>query len=312
MTGAQVSYLRSSRKKGMTEVKFTIVGLGEVLWDVLPDGKQLGGAPANFAYISNALGNRGIVLSRVGDDEFGREILDELQAKNLSTEHIEIDAEKLTGIVNVKLENGQPSYEIVENAAWDFLDFTDDWRKIAKNCDAVCFGSLAQRNEVSRQAIRQFVAETQETCLRIFDVNLRQKYFSDEILRESLSAANVVKLNHEELPLICKICEITGVNEIESVNNLREKFGLKLICLTRGANGSLLVTENMSDENSGVKIIIADTIGAGDSFTAAMAHGILRGWELDKINNFANRVGAFVASNTGAMPSFKIFEYPKN
>ncbi len=292
----------------MNEEQFTTVGLGEVLWDVLPDSKQLGGAPANFAYISNALGNRGIVLSRVGEDEFGREILDELQAKNLSTKNIQIDGEKLTGIVNVKLENGQPTYEIVENVAWDFLEFSEDWREIAQNCDAVCFGSLAQRNEVSRTTIRRFVAETRENCLRTFDVNLRQKYFSDEILRESLSAANIVKLNHEELPLICQICEIAAMNDIESVEKLREKLGLKLICLTRGANGSLLVTENKRSENGGIKITIADTIGAGDSFTAAMTHGILRGWELDKVNEFANRVGAFVASNTGAMPSFGHFE----
>ena len=296
----------------MSEKQFKIVGLGEVLWDDLPDGKQLGGAPANFAYISNALGNRGIALSRVGDDEFGRGILDELRTKNLSTENIQIDAEKPTGIVNVKLENGQPTYEIVENVAWDSLELSDNWREIAQNCDAVCFGSLAQRNEVSRKTIREFVAETREDCLRIFDVNLRQKYFSDEILRESLSAANVVKLNHEELPLVCQICEITGGGDIESVEKLRERFGLKLICLTRGANGSLLVTENECRENSGVKITIADTIGAGDSFTAAMTHGILRGWELDKINEFANKVGAFVASNTGAMPSFEDFEYPEN
>ena len=291
----------------MTEQQFTIVGIGEVLWDVLPDGKQLGGAPANFAYISNALGNRGIVLSQVGCDEFGREILDELRTKNLPTENIQIDAEKPTGIVNVKLENGQPTYKIVENVAWDFLDFTDDWREIARGCDAVCFGSLAQRNDVSSTTIRRFVAETRENCLRIFDVNLRQKYYSDEILRESFDAANVVKLNHEELPLIGEIFEMKGADEIESVRKLREKFALKLICLTRGANGSLLVTEDERSENSGVKITVADTIGAGDSFTAAMTHGILRGWKLDEINEFANRVGAFVASNTGAMADFSSF-----
>ena len=294
----------------MSEKQFKIVGLGEVLWDDLPDGKQLGGAPANFAYISNALGNRGIVLSRVGDDEFGRGILDELRTKNLPTENIQIDAEKLTGIVNVKLENGQPTYEIVENVAWDSLELSENWREIAAKTDAVCFGSLAQRGEVSRQTIREFVGLT--NGLRIFDVNLRQNYFSAEIIRDSLTLANVAKLNHDELPMIAEMLEIAGVNQLIQAQNLCEKFDLKFLCVTRGANGSLLLNENEFSENAGLKITVKDTIGAGDAFTAAMTHGILRGWELDKINEFANKVGAFVASNTGAMPSFEDFEYPEN
>ena len=289
----------------MTEKEFNIIGLGEILWDVLPDGKQLGGAPANFAYVSNALGNRGIVLSRVGDDELGREILDELRAKNLATKYVEIDADKLTGIVNVKLENGQPGYEIVENVAWDFLELSENWREIAKNYDAVCFGSLAQRGEVSRQTIRKFVGLT--NGLKIFDGNLRQNYFSVGVIRESFELANVAKLNHEELPIVAEMLEIAGGNQLETAKNLREKFDLKFLCVTRGANGSWLLTENETSENAGLKITVKDTIGAGDAFTAGMTHGILRGWELDKINEFANKVGAFVASNTGAMPSFEDF-----
>ena len=289
----------------MSEKQFKIVGLGEVLWDDLPDGKQLGGAPANFAYISNALGNRGIALSRVGDDEFGREILDELQAKNLPAENIQIDAEKPTGIVNVKLENGQPSYEIVENVAWDFLELSENWREIAAKTDAVCFGSLAQRGKVSRQTIREFVGLSKG--LKIFDVNLRQNYFSAQVIRDSLALANVAKLNHDELPMIAEMLEITGETQFETAKNLREKFDLKFLCVTRGANGSLLLSENEFSENAGLKITVKDTIGAGDAFTAAMTHGILRGRELDKINEFANKVGAFVASNTGAMPDFSSF-----
>ena len=281
---------------------FNIIGLGEILWDVLPDGKQLGGAPANFAYVSNVLGNRGIVLSRVGDDEFGREILDELQAKNLSTEYVEIDAEKRTGIVSVNLENGQPSYEIVENVAWDFLELSENWSEIAGKCDAVCFGSLAQRNEVSRKTIREFVGLTKGW--RIFDVNFRQNYYSAEIIGESFRLANVVKLNHEELLMVAEVFEIKSENQIDLAKKIREKFALKLVCLTRGANGSLLITKDENSEFSGLKIEVKDTIGAGDAFTAALTHGILRGWELDKINKFANKVGAFVASKTGAMPDF--------
>lgn len=290
----------------MTDKIFNIIGLGEILWDILPTGKHLGGAPANFAYISKQLGNNGIVLSRVGNDKFGREILDELESKKISTDFIQIDRENQTGIVNVNLENGQPSYEIVENVAWDFLKLTESWENVAERCDAVCFGSLAQRSEISRKAIRKFVEKTKG--LRIFDVNLRQTYFSKEILQESFRLANVVKLNHEELPIISKIFEIKGVNLIEKVEKLLFEFDLKILCVTRGGNGSLLIAKDVVSEHEGLKIEIADTIGAGDSFTAGMTHGILRKWELDKINDFANKVGAFVASNTGAMPDFSRFE----
>ncbi|HRH43777.1 MAG TPA: carbohydrate kinase, partial [Pyrinomonadaceae bacterium] len=286
----------------MTEKSFNIIGLGEILWDCLPAGRQLGGAPANFAYTSNQLGNNGIVLSRVGNDDFGKEVLEQLQIKNLSTNSIQIDLEKQTGVVNVTLENGQPSYNIVENVAWDNLELTENWREIAKIADAVCFGSLAQRNENSRKTIREFVGLT--NGLRIFDVNLRQEYFSKEILRESLMLANICKLNHEELPIVAELFEIAGNNIIETAQNLRREFNLKLLCVTRGSNGSLLITENDLSEFAGLKITVADTIGAGDAFTSGMTHGLLRNWGLDKINKFANKVGAFVASNTGAMPDF--------
>ena len=292
----------------MSEKQFKIVGLGEVLWDVLPTGKQLGGAPANFAYISNQLGNHGIIASRVGNDSDGKEILHSLEKVGVDVSHIQTDAEHQTGTVKVSLENGQPSYEITENVAWDFLELTADWRELAKTSDAVCFGTLARRNSVSRQTIQAFVKLVNPNCLRIFDVNLRQKYYSSEILRESFELANVVKLNHEELPNICEMAEIEGANEQEKAEKLREKFDLRMVCLTRGANGSLLITENELSENGGIKVEIADTIGAGDAFTAALTHGFLRGWSLDEINEKANRVGAFVASQTGAMADFAEFE----
>lgn len=290
----------------MTEKKFKIIGIGEILWDLLPSGKQLGGAPANFAYISNQLGNQGLVLSRIGNDGLGSEILTELKTKTLSTNSIQIDENYQTGIVSVVLENGQPSYEIVENVSWDFLDLNENWREIAEKSDAVCFGSLAQRHEVSRKTIREFVNLTEG--LRIFDVNLRQKCFSKEILQESLNLANVCKLNHEELPIVAEMVEIAGNNVIKIAKDLRQKFDLNLLCVTRGSSGSLLITENETSEFGGIKIEVADTIGAGDAFTAGMTHGLLRNWKMDKINEFANRVGAFVASKTGAMPDFSTFE----
>ena len=189
--------------------------------------------------------------------------------------------------------------------AWDFLELSKDWQNLAATCDAVSFGTLAQRNLVSRQTIQGFLNLVKPVCLRIFDVNLRENYFSMELIRESLNLADVVKLNHEELPQIVVMFAINSVTEIEQIKRLRGKFGLRLICVTRGSNGSLLVTEDEISENKGIKIEIADTIGAGDAFTAAIAHGILQGWNLAEINEKANQTGSFVASQTGAMPKFQ-------
>jgi fructokinase len=288
----------------MSEKLFKIVGLGEVLWDVLPTGKELGGAPANFAYVSKQLGNHGIVASRVGNDKNGREILQGVESKGVDVSHIQTDPEYQTGTVKVSLENGQPSYEITKTVAWDFLELNEDWNDLAKTCDAVCFGTLAQRNAVSRHTIQEFMKLVKTDCLRIFDVNLRQNYFSPDVIKDSLNLANVVKLNHEELPKLSEMFAINSLNEMEQAKRLCGKFKIKFMCLTRGGNGSLLLTEDETSEHCGIKVEIADTIGAGDSFTAAMSHGILRGWNLDEINVFANKVGAFVASQTGAMPDF--------
>jgi len=288
----------------MSEKRFKIVGIGEILWDLLPAGKQPGGAPANFAFIVSQLGDCGTVVSRVGDDRNGAEILEKLKSYGLEINEIQIDRKNSTGTVKVNLKNGQPEYEIIEPVAWDFLEMNDNLHDLAKKCDAVCFGSLAQRNSVSRKTIREFLRLTRNDALQIFDVNLRQKFFSPEILRESLVLANVVKLNNEELPKICEMFAVEGANETEQTKKLRGKFDLRLLCLTRGAKGSLLVTENGISENHGVKVEITDTIGAGDAFTAALTHGFLRGWGLKEINEKASRVGAFVASNEGAMPDF--------
>ncbi len=290
----------------MSEKHFKVVGLGEVLYDILPSGeKMLGGAPANFAYVASRLGNHGIIASRVGNDSDGNAIRENLENAGVDTAHVQTDMEHQTGTVKVSLENGQPDYEIIENVAWDFLRLTGDWRDLAANCDAVCFGTLAQRNQVSRTTIRDFAALTRTDRLRIFDVNLRQRYFSGEVLNELLKLANIVKLNDQELPMICEMLAVEGASEIEKVKNLREKFGFRMICLTRGANGSLLAAKDEISEHKGIKITVADTIGAGDAFTAALAHGILHGWVLNEINEFASEIGAFVASQTGAMPPFE-------
>lgn len=287
----------------MNRNQYKIIGIGEVLWDVLPTGNQLGGAPANFAYIVAQLGDCGIIASRVGNDADGIEIIGRLKSVGVRTDSIQIDNDHRTGTVEVELKDGQPEYRISEKAAWDFLELTEDWRDLALQCDAVCFGSLAQRNFLSRETIHQFLSFTKISANRIFDVNLRQHFFSNNVLQDSLNAATIVKLNHEELPIVADMFQIAGTNEIERAENLREIFDLELICITRGSNGSLLVSAKGISESIGNEIEIADTIGAGDAFTAAMTHGILRGWDLDKINQKANRVAAFVASQLGAMPA---------
>jgi fructokinase len=281
---------------------FNIIGIGEILWDLLPAGKKLGGAPANFAYAANSLGDRAVILSRVGNDESGGAIWHELNDKNLTGDFLQIDEKYPTGSVNVSLADGQPSYRIVEPVAWDFLELSDDWRKIAARADAVCFGSLAQRHEVSRQTILEFVKLTQN--LRVFDVNLRQHFFSASILQKSFRLANVVKLNQEELPVVAKMFELVTKDPLETAKTLLFKFDLQLICVTRGALGSILITKSEVSENPGFEVPFKDAIGAGDAFTAALTHGLLRGWSLSEINDFANGVGAFVASESGAMPEF--------
>lgn len=287
--------------------KYKIVGLGEVLFDVFPSmEKTVGGAPANFAFVASQLGDYGIVASRVGNDSNGREIIGLLDHSGLKTDSIQIDEIHITGTVNVEFKNGQPSYKINEGVAWDFLELTANWRDLAFNCDAVCFGTLAQRNQGSRNTIHEFLSLTRRTAERVFDVNLRQNYFSQDILQDSLKAATIAKLNHEELPIVAETLKIRGLTETEQIRNIRERFDLKLICVTRGANGSLLVSEYDDSEHFGIEVEIVDTIGAGDAFTAAMVHGVLRGWNLDEINRNANQVASFVASQRGAMPAFRI------
>lgn len=289
----------------MSEKRFKIVGLGEILFDYLPSNeKTLGGAPANFAYVATQLGDDGIVASRVGRDADGDRIIQQLKSVGVAVDQIQIDETHSTGAVTVTLKNDQPEYEIAEISAWDFLEMTASWRELAESCDAVCFGTLGQRNRVARQTIKEFAGSTRRACLRVFDVNLRQHFFSNEILQESLRLASIVKLNHEELPLVSQMLNIAGSNELELIERLKESFGLRAVCLTRGSRGSLLMAENQAATHIGIKIEVADTVGAGDAFTAAMTHGFLRDWELDKISDFANQIGAFVASQTGAMPQF--------
>jgi fructokinase len=281
----------------------TVVGLGEVLWDLLPSGRQLGGAPANFAYCSHLLGDHAIVASRVGRDQAGEDIRESLAKAGISDQFLQSDSSQSTGTVRVQLDaSGHPKFEITEPAAWDFLELTEDWQELAKSADAVCFGSLAQRSAKSRSTILDFLAAARSNAVRIFDVNLRQRFYSAEIICESLSRANTVKLNHEEVPRVRELLTMNAAGDVSFCRNLMERFELKLVCITRGANGSLLCDHHGSHEHPGFRVKVKDTIGAGDAFTAALVHKYLRERGLAEMNEAANRMGAWVASHSGAMP----------
>ncbi|HUW20753.1 MAG TPA: carbohydrate kinase [Sedimentisphaerales bacterium] len=282
--------------------KYVCVGLGEILWDMLPDGKQLGGAPANFAYHAQALGANAVVVSCVGDDELGKEILSRLEQLSLERNYIAIDKYHPTGTVTVELdENGKPDYTIHQDVAWDFIPSDAGLADLAARADAVCFGSLCQRSPVSRQTVRDFLRATRPDCIRIFDINIRQSYFDSQIVHAMLQLSNVLKLNDEELPVVAGLLGLTG-NISDVLSQLTSMYSLRMIALTRGPNGSCLYTRRQVCSHRGFPAQVADTVGAGDSFAAAIALGMLHGRTLAEINEFANRVASFVCSQPGATP----------
>jgi fructokinase len=284
-------------------MKKLVVGLGEVLWDVLPKGKHLGGAPANFAYITTLLGDEGIVASRVGSDENGSEATHRMRELGLPCSFIQRDVTQPTGIVKVELDyRGAPRFQIQEPSAWDFFEWTPEWQSLAQKADAVCFGSLAQRSAASRETIRQFLAATRPDAVRIFDVNLRGFFYSPEVLMESMKRATLVKMNDEEVPKVMALCGLEHHDEEASARRLIDDFGLQLVCITRGCKGSLLVNRQTFSEQPSVPVRVADTVGAGDAFTAAMVHEFLHGASLEVMGETANLVGAWVASQSGPTP----------
>ncbi len=281
---------------------YTVVGLGEVLWDVFPSGRQLGGAPANFAYHAQALGSNSTIVSCLGTDDLAREARQKLEEAGLDTSFIASDSEHPTGRVSVELDtHGVPSYTIHENVAWDFIPYSDPLATLADTCAAVCFGSLCQRSATSRRTIHRFLSNTRSQCIRIFDINLRQQYFNADTIRQSLELATVLKLNDEELSVLAELLDLKG-DETSLLLKILETFHLKLIALTRGAAGSRLITTSEHSDHPGYRVKIKDTVGAGDSFTAALAVGLLRDGELEKIHDYANRLASYVCGYRGAMP----------
>lgn len=284
-----------------------IIGIGEVLWDMLPTGPQMGGAPANFACHAHALGAEAMVVSRVGDDAPGAALIRKLQRLGVSTMGISIDPAHATGTVQVALgDDGQPRYTICEDVSWDHLDATDELLSFAEHAAAICFGSLGQRSEMSRAAIRSAIGHAGPGCLRVFDANLRQNFHTPQLIHESLQIADVVKLNDEELPVVCQMLGIHDESPAGQIATLLDRYQLRLIACTRGSRGSILLDGGGVCEHPGLVTEIVDTIGAGDSFTAALTLGLLKGWALERISETANRVAAHVCSRSGGTPPMDV------
>lgn len=281
-------------------MKNIVVGLGEILWDVFPERKVLGGAPANFAYHISQFGFNGYAVSAVGEDLLGKEILSSLEEKKLN--YLIETTDYPTGTVQVKLNKaGVPEYEICENVAWDNIPFTARAENLAKNTQTVCFGSLAQRNEVSRNMIRKFIAAMPEDSLKIFDINLRLNYYTKEIIEESLRLANMMKINDEE---VVKVANLFGWNgeEQDICKRILEEYNLDILILTKGTDGSFVFTPRQTTYQPTPRVHVADTVGAGDSFTAAFVAAYLHGERIEDAHQLAVEVSAYVCLQHGAMP----------
>ena len=279
-----------------------IVGIGEILFDLLPAGAQLGGAPANFAYHVNQLGGHGVAISAIGKDALGEEVKTILGSKKLQAIIPEVDCP--TGVVNVTLdEKGVPTYTIIEGVAWDNVPYTPEMKAVAAEAVAVCFGTLAQRNPVTRKTILDFIADMPADSLKVYDINLRQHFFSKEIIETSLKVADILKINDEEILVVAKLLGLDGSPE-EACRAILRLYGLRLVILTKGGDGSEVITEDAVLSVACPKVQIADTVGAGDSFTAAFIRAYLRGDTLAECHRLANEVSAYVCSKNGAMPDY--------
>ena len=283
-------------------MKRYIVGLGEALWDVLPEGKKLGGAPANFAYHAGQFGLDTIAISALGEDALAEETIEALKEHGLN--YLMPRVPYPTGTVQVTLaEGGIPTYEIKEGVAWDNIPYTDEMAEIAKNARAVCFGSLAQRNKVSRENIRKFLADTPADSLKICDINLRQQFYSKEVLEDSFQLCNILKINDEELVVVNRMFGYDGLDMRQTCEKMVQDYGLKMLVLTCGTNGSYVFTDDgLTSFQDTPKVEVADTVGAGDSFTGSFCACILNGKPVQEAHKTAVQISAFVCTQNGAMP----------
>lgn len=289
-----------------------VVGIGEALFDCLPEGRKLGGAPANFAYHVSHFGLDGCAISAIGDDELGEEIVETFERVNLN--HILPKVEQPTGTVKVTLDSkGVPQYDICLGVAWDNIPLTAEMLDVARQAEAICFGSLAQRSEVSRRTIHAFLDAAPKDALRVFDINLRQSWFTAEVIAESLNRANVLKINDEELDVVATMLlgvpTVPGKLIAEDADKTRAvcrdliaKYDLRMLILTCGAIGSYVFTADSESYVQTPKVKVADTVGAGDSFTATFVAQILLGKSIRQAHEKAVAVSAFVCTQNGAMP----------
>jgi fructokinase len=286
-----------------------IVGIGELLWDKLPSGARLGGAVANFTVLSARLGNHTSLVSSIGDDSYGKAALDLLSQPNLDLSQLQVCADHPTGTVEVSFSSGnQPSYVISTGVAWDFIRLTPQLLKHVSTADAVCFGTLGQRSEVSRSTIQNLVLAASPRCIRVCDVNLRTPFYTPEILAWSMAHATVIKVSDEELPMVFELLQEAGTvpaNLPHAADSLLRYFPeCAMVAMTLGPHGSRLSTRSESSEHPGFPIKLVDTVGAGDAFTAGLVHAYLRGASLREIAEVGNLCGSFVASQSGATPPF--------
>ena len=278
-----------------------VIGIGEALWDMLPEGKKLGGAPANFAFHAGQFGLESMAVSAIGLDPLGEEIAKELEEHGLPFHLDRIDYP--TGTVQVTLDsNGIPRYEIKEDVAWDNIPYTKELADLAGRAQAVCFGSLAQRNPVSRETIGWFLDAVPEDCLKVFDINLRQSFYSKEIIEDSLRRCDILKINDEELEIVKEMFGLEDLPTEGLCRSIIDEYGLKMLILTCGVNGSHVFSVDVSSFIETPKVNVADTVGAGDSFTGAFVASILKGKSVREAHEAAVKVSAFVCTQSGAMP----------
>lgn len=284
-------------------MKPVIVGIGEALWDVFPDAEHFGGAPANVAMHAAALGAEAYLISAVGPDARGDGALARLDAAGVNRTAVAQLRGRPTGVVNVTVDTtGQPRFEIAADVAWDYVPWSDHVARAARRADAICFGTLAQRSAVSRDTIHRALHATGQNAWRLFDVNLRQNYFDERVVLASLELANAVKLNEEELPALARLCRVPPIGILGQLRRLCDSHALRIVAMTRGPRGAVLVTRDDFCESAAPTTKVCDTVGAGDAFTAALLVGLLNGRSLAEASERANAVAAYVCSQPGATP----------
>jgi len=293
----------ANRKPGAS--CFRIGAVGELLWDVLPQGKQLGGAPVNFACTTARLGNEVQLFSSIGNDPLGIEARHELKRAGIPEDKLQVSGRYPTGTAEVQLNtNGDASFNLRAPVAWDDLLWTDEWMSVVASLDAIYFGSLCQRDERSSRTIQRMLSHTSADCVRVFDVNLRPSFYSSSVLRSSLNRTTLLKVNEDELPIMMQLLNFPLRNSVEgNIAALFDLFPLELIAVTFGSSGSLIASREKSHRHGGISVTVVDTVGAGDAFIAALTSYYLRGAPIEVLNEAGNVWGSWVASQAGAMPT---------